>query len=72
MNDIHENYNLLDEPSKKMVRAFIHGLLSKKKAATSEMKTYRKNLLKVSQWSDEDIATMDENRKLLDAWKLRE
>lgn len=72
MNDIHENYNLLDEPSKKMVRAFIHSLLSKKKAATSEMKTYRKNLLKVSQWSDEDIATMDENRKLLDAWKLRE
>jgi len=66
MDDISVKYNLLDEPSKKEVRKFVHFLLLKKQAK-KDRKTFKSSLLKVSQWREEDIVAMDENKKLLNA-----
>lgn len=63
MNAIYLKYNHLDTQLKKEVDTFIDFLLSKKqKEEKKTMSLYQKKLLKVSQWSDEDIAILNESK----------
>ena len=56
MADIQLKYNLLDAASKKEVSDFVDFLLNKKKKKTENISSYKKKILKVSSWTDEDIA----------------
>ena len=63
MNAIYLKYNHLDTQLKKEVDMFIDFLLSKKqKEEKKTMSLYQKKILKVSQWSDEDIAILNESK----------
>ena len=72
MDDISLKYNLLDKSGKKEIGDFIDFLLKKKQSRRNDLTTYKKNLLKISKWSDEDIAVMEENKRVLNDWKLKD
>jgi hypothetical protein len=36
------------------------------------MEKYRKNLLEISVWTEEEVAVFDENRKLFNKWTVEE
>ena len=61
MNSIYLKYNHLDMKLKKEVDMFIDFLLSKKqiKEKKSDLK-YQKDLLKISQWSEDDILKIED------------
>ncbi|MFN0036381.1 MAG: hypothetical protein ACKVUS_15050 [Saprospiraceae bacterium] len=45
---------------------------AKKEEPKFDVNAYRKKLLKVSVWSDEDIALIEEARQHLNNWKVKE
>lgn len=59
MDSLLLKYNALDAASKKQVRDIIDQMLSKRSVSKSTA-AYRKKLLKVSQWSDEDLKEMED------------
>jgi site-specific recombinase XerD len=68
MADIQLKYNLLDAASKKEVNDFVDFLLNKKKKKTESISSYKKKILKVSLWTDEDIAKIEEAQKHMNNW----
>jgi site-specific recombinase XerD len=68
MADIQLKYNLLDAASKKEVNDFVDFLLNKKKKKTESISSYKKKILKVSSWTDEDIAKIEEAQKHMNNW----
>jgi hypothetical protein len=54
MDNILSKYNSLDAASKKQVRDFIDQLIDKKEAAKKQVSSYKKNILLVSTWSEQD------------------
>lgn len=73
MEDIYKKYTLLDKQSKKEIRDLIDFLLfKKKKRKPSPLSLYKKKILRVSQWSDEDIEHIEQNQTLLRGWKPKD
>ncbi|MFC6099700.1 hypothetical protein [Olivibacter domesticus] len=68
MSDIQLKYNLLDAASKREVSDFVDFLLNKKKKKTESISSYKKKILKVSSWTDEDIAKIEEAQKHMNNW----
>lgn len=62
-------YELLTSAEKKEVNDFIDFLVSKKKVLPKKGDSYRKQILKVSVWTDEDIKVFDANKTMLNEWK---
>ena len=62
-------YNLLGPFEKKEVGDFIDFLLNKMKSTNTEgTGDYKKKLLSVSTWSEQDISVFEENKKLFNQW----
>ena len=74
MSELVLKYNLLDTTGQQEVQDFIDFLLSKqrRKVNPNFMESYKKQILEVSVWSEEDIAVFDENRKRLNQWTIQE
>lgn len=73
MGDLLSKFELLDAEGKQQLLDYLDFLISKKKKkAKFDVNAYRKNLLKVSVWSEEDIAPIEEARQLVNNWKVKE
>lgn len=64
MNDVAVKYNMLDKNFQKEVNDFMDFLLNKQhEMEKSDLSDYKKRILKVSTWSEEDLAVFDKNSK---------
>ena len=73
MGDLLSKFELLDEEGKAQLLDYLDFLLSKKKASKKfDYEAYRKKILEVSVWSEEDIAVFDEIRQGFKNWKIQE
>ena len=73
MSDITLQYSILDTTAKREVRDFIDYLLSKSRTIKRKtLPAYKKKILSVSIWTDEDMKVFNENRKLFNQWKVEE
>lgn len=74
MGELLSKFELLDADAKQQLLDYLDFLISKKKKekAKFDVEAYRENLLKVSVWSDEDIAPVEEARQLLNNWRIKE
>jgi hypothetical protein len=73
MGELLSKFELLDSESKQQLLDYLDFLVSKKKKkAKFDVEAYRESLLKVSVWSDEDIAPIEEARQLINQWKVKE
>lgn len=73
MNDIALKYRLLDKQSKTEINDFLDFLLSKSKLKNSyDISNYKKRILTVSDWTDDDILIFQNNNKQFNNWKVEE
>ena len=76
MAELLLKYELLDPLGKQQLLEYLNLLLSSKTANKErpkfDVKAYRKNLLKVSVWSDEDISLIEEARQHFNSWQVKE
>jgi hypothetical protein len=76
MAELLLKYELLDSLGKQQLLEYLNLLLStkttKKQGPKFDVNAYRKNLLKVSVWSDEDIALIEEARQHFNNWGPKE
>ena len=71
MTDISIKYSLLDKTSKQEINDFIDFLLSKKSAHKEiPLTDYKKKILTVSTWSDEEIKVFKDNENLFNQWSI--
>ncbi len=71
MTDISIKYSLLDKTSKKEINDFIDFLLSRKSAhKDTHLMEYKKKILSVSTWSDDDIKAFKDNGNLFNQWSV--
>jgi len=71
MTDITVKYGLLDKTSKQEINDFIDFLLNKKRASkATQLNGYKKRILSVSTWSDEDIKVFKDNEILFNQWNV--
>jgi hypothetical protein len=69
MSDIIFKYQLLNQSGKKEVQDFIELLLNRqKKGKSKSLSSYKKKILKVSTWSDDDLKAFEENKRLFEHW----
>ena len=76
MAELLLKYELLDPTDKQQLLEYLNLLLltktTKKERPKFDVKAYRENLLKVSVWSDEDIALIEEARQHFNRWQVKE
>ena len=72
MGELISKFELLDPADKQQLLDYLEFLLSKKKEkAKFDVEDYRENLLKVSVWSEEDLAVFDEVKQHINQWKVK-
>jgi hypothetical protein len=73
MDQLTLKYNKLNEFSKKEISDFLDFLLSKevknKKTKTEE---YKREILKVSTWTEDEITDLENNIKYFGRWDIQE
>ncbi len=67
MGDLLLKFDLLDNISKIEVLDYLEYLLHKNKKV-NKLSTYKKQILKVSVWTEEDINYLKDNLKQLNKW----
>lgn len=76
MAELLLKFERLDPLGKQQLLEFLNLLLTtratKKGGPKFDVKTYRENLLKVSVWSNEDVATIEEARQHFNNWQVKE
>lgn len=73
MEEFITKYNSLDLVLQRQVVMFIDYLLSTRNAVKQiNISNYKKKILKVSQWSDEDMQIFNDNNKLFKQWNIQE
>ncbi len=73
MKDISVKYSLLNKKSQKEVRDFMDFLLNKQKGKRkTPLSAYKKKILNVSIWSENDLKTFENNQKLFNKWNIQE
>jgi site-specific recombinase XerD len=72
MNGILQKYNLLDSFSQREVSDFIEFLITKKKASNATLKEYKKKILQISVWSEDDVKEFEQNITQFSQWKAQE
>ncbi len=71
MNELLIKYNSLDSVLQHQVLLFIDYLISTKNIVkTTNMSAYKKKILKVSDWSKEDIQVFNDNNKKFNQWNI--
>ncbi len=64
---------MLNKESQKEVHDFLDFLLSKQMRKKNTSKSsYKKRILSVSTWSEEDVDEVEKNSKLFNNWKINE
>ncbi|MFH1051983.1 MAG: hypothetical protein V1779_13770 [bacterium] len=72
MNELLFKYNQLDDSSKLAALNFIDFLFEQKVKTSDDLSEYKKRILKVSTWSDSDLAEFELSRKILNNWTISE
>ncbi len=72
MSELLIKFNQLDALQKQEVLDFLDFLLAKSKKQQPDGNEYKKRLLEISVWSDEDLAIFEENKKRFDEWQPTE
>lgn len=72
MNDLLVKYNQLDEASKIAVFKFIDFLSANKSKSGFDMSEYKKKILDVSVWKDEDLEALEKIKGFVNSWKISE
>lgn len=73
MNEVLLKYEALDTFLQKQVLEFMDYLLAmRNKVKTVNMSAYKKKILKVSTWSEDDMKIFDENAKRFNQWTITE
>ncbi len=75
MGDLLSKFDLLDNEGKQQLLDYLDFLLdrkSKRKKNKFDVNAYRENLLKVSVWSEDDLAVFDEIKAHVNQWKPKE
>ena len=70
MEEIITKYNRLDNISKLYVLKFIDFLNNENQRKNFDLEAYKKKILNVGVWTDEDIAILEENNKGFKNWKV--
>ena len=71
MNELLIKYNSLDSVLQHQVLLFIDYLISTKNIVkTTNMSEYKKKILKVFDWSKEDIQVFNDNNKKFNQWNI--
>ena len=73
MNEVLLKYEALDTFLQKQVLEFMDYLLAmRNKVKTVNMSAYKKKILNVSTWSEDDMKIFDENAKRFNQWTITE
>jgi len=72
MNELLLKYNQLDDVSKITALNFIDYLFEKKANSSLDLSDYKKKILNVSTWSEEDFTEFENNRKIFDNWTVEQ
>jgi len=73
MNEIAIKYNKLSNKRRQEVNDFLDFLLTRqKKESRIHLSSYRKKILSVSTWNDEDCKQFEENQKIFKQWNIQE
>jgi hypothetical protein len=73
MNDIAIKYNKLNKTRRQELNSFLDFLLTRqKKDKKNLLVSYKKKILSVSVWSDDDFRLIVENQKAFNQWKIQE
>ena len=75
MGELLSKFELLDTTGQQELLDYLDFLIAKrrkKKAKTFDYEAYRKRILTIGTWSDEDMAPIEEARRLFNNWKPRE
>jgi hypothetical protein len=69
MNDLVLKYNLLDNFSQKELNDFLDFLISRKeKSSVMTLNEYKKKILNVSIWNEDDVKIFEHNNQLFQQW----
>ncbi len=73
MNEIALKYNMLNQRGKREVNDLLDKLLSKQ-ASARQISTaeYKKRILKISVWSEDDLKVFKENQEIFNQWTIEE
>ncbi len=72
MNELNSKFFQLDTFYQKQVIDFVEFLLSKMPIEkTNNLKSYKKKILNVSVWTEEDLEVFQENKKLFNKSKIK-
>jgi hypothetical protein len=72
MGELVSKFELLDPEGKQQLLDFLEFLLEKRKEEKFDYEAYRKRILTVGVWTDEEIAPLEEARQLVNNWKVQE
>lgn len=73
MSKIEIKYNKLNNARRRELNDFLDFLLSRQKNEMKKSLTdYKKKILSVSTWSDEDCRQIEENQNAFNQWKIQE
>lgn len=70
MGDLLSKFEMLDNASKQQLLDYLDFLLSKTRKKFS-YEAYRKRILTVGTWTDEDIKPIEEANQLIDNWNIK-
>ena len=71
--DISLKYSLLDVDSQQEVNAFLDLLLAKKKKSSYKLSAkYKKRILAIKAWSDDDIKPITDSKKFTSKWTIQD
>jgi len=72
MTTLQLKYEKLDSSARKEVEDFIDFLLTKKKKKPFNLAEYKKRIMDIPTWTDEDVEKFEENTRHLKSWKIEE
>ena len=72
MDEAIVKYNQLDKASRVAVSKFIEFLYAKKNNKGNKLSEFKKDILNISAWNDEDIEIYKEVRRFMNEWKIDE
>ena len=73
MSDIVVKYNRLNKSARQEVNDFMDFLLSKQKTSKSALlSAYKNKILSISTWSESDMKTFNESKKMFDQWQVQD
>lgn len=73
MDELIVKFGMLNAAKRQEILDFLDFLLSKQeKEDTEDLNSYKAKILKVSNWSEEDIKLMQANSKKMNAWQVPE